>query len=115
MNNDKFPLHTDLDRWYYSDEAEEAQDNFSARLGELVNKKYVVSYYEEEPSVQDLLGSDYIDIELSNGNKYSFEFNWYDMQKLIFEKGYEVAARKYFSLIREGIESGSASTDTPTL
>lgn len=74
-----------------------------------------MSDYFEEPSVQQLLGSDFIDIELADGHKYSFEFNWEAMQTSIFEDGTEKAANHYFNKIKEGIESGSASKDTPTL
>lgn len=37
------------------------------------------------------------------------------MQEAIYSDGPDAAANYYFNEIKEGIESGSASTDTPTL
>ena len=38
-----------------------------------------------------------------------------ETEKAVSENGPEAAANYYFNEIKEGIESGSASTDTPTL
>lgn len=97
--------------WYYSEEGQDDNDRFVQMLESLVKQAFDVSDYFEEPSAQQLLGSDFIDIELADGSKYSFEFNWDDMQTAIFEDGVEAAAKHYFNEIKKGIESGSASTD----
>lgn len=101
--------------WYLNEEGGEDNDRFAQKLESLVKTNFDVSYYFEEPSIQQLLGSDFVDIELSDGHKYSFEFNWRALQEAIFEYGPEAAAGCYFNKIKKGIESGSASTDTLTL
>lgn len=112
---DEYHEYDNIFDWYQSDEGDEDNYRFAQTLESLVKKAFDVSDYFEEPSVQQLLGSDFIDIELADGHKYSFEFSWEAMQTSIFEDGPEKAANHYFNKIKEGIESGSASTDTPTL
>lgn len=58
---------------------------------------------------------DFYEAPYYGGNEYSFSFSWSDMQETIYSDGPEAAANYYFNEIKEGIESGSASTDTPTL
>lgn len=104
-----------FDEWYSNSKGDSDNDTFSEKLENLVRNEFDVSYYFEEPSIQGFLGSDYIDVQLTNGDNYSFEFGWKAMQKLIYKTGPEKAANYYFKQIKEGIESGSASTDTLTL
>lgn len=108
---DNYFEYDDIYDWYLSEEGEYDNDEFAQTLESLVRKAFDVSDYIEEPSVQQLLGLDFIDIELADGRKYSFEFNWGDMQIAIAGDGPEVAAKHYFDEIKKGIESGSASTD----
>lgn len=107
--------YDNIDDWYMSAKGESDNDKFAEKLEGLVKRKFNVSDYFEEPSIQGYSGNDYIDIELVDGNKYSFSFSWSEMQEKIFETGPDKAAKYYFNEIKEGIESGSASTDTPTL
>ena len=104
-----------IHEWYMSSDGERDNDEFAETLEDLVKRKFDVSDYFEEPSIQGFAGNDYIDIELGDGSKYSFAFSWSEMQENIFEDGPDKAAKHYFNEIKEGIESGSASTDTPTL
>lgn len=104
-----------IDDWYMSSDGEIDNDKFAEKLENLVKKKFNVSYYFEEPSIQGFAGSDIIIIRLDDNSKYSFSFSWSEMQEIIYADGPEAAANHYFSEIRDGIESGSASTDIPTL
>lgn len=47
-------------------------------------------------------------IELSDGNKYQFNFDYFDQLEKIFEEGLEVAAKTYFNKVSKRIDSGSA-------
>lgn len=104
-----------IDEWYMGSAGESDNEDFSSKLEDLVRKNFDVSDYFEEPSVQGFLGSDYVNIELTNGHQYSFSFSWQEMQEAIYSDGPEAAANYYFNEIKDGIESGSASIDTPTL
>lgn len=113
--NNQNSKHESIDEWYMSSDGEIDNDKFAEKLESLVKRKFDVSDYFEEPSIQGFSGADYINIELGDGSKYSFVFSWSEMQENIYSDGPEKAANHYFNEIKEGIESGSASTDTPTL
>lgn len=104
-----------IDDWYMSSDGEIDDDKFAENLEKLVRNKFDVSDYFEEPSIQGFEGEDIISIKLHDGSEYYFSFSWSDMQETIYSDGPEAAANYYFNEIKEGIESGSASTDTPTL
>lgn len=105
-----------IDDWYMSSDGEIDNDKFAEKLESLVKNEFDVSDYFEEPSIQGFAGTDYIDIELVDGSKYSFVFGWSDMQEAIYSDGPESAAKHYFNEIKEGIEQGSALVqDIPTL
>lgn len=104
-----------IDDWYMSSDGEIDNDKFAENLEKLVKTKFDVSDYFEEPSIQGFAGTDNISIKLNNGSEYSFSFSWREMQEAIYSDGPDAAANYYFNEIKEGIESGSASTDTPTL
>lgn len=108
--------YDDIDDWYMSAKGESDNDKFAEKLESLVKRKFDVSDYFEEPSIQGFAGADYINIELRDGSKYSFVFSWSDMQENIYSDGPNAAANYYFKQIKEGISSGSALVeDTPTL
>ena len=111
-DTDSYVEYDSIFDWYQSDEGYNDNYRFAQTLESLVKQAFDVSDYFEEPSVQQLLGSDFIDIELADGHKYSFEFNWDDMQTAIFLDGVEAAAKHYFNEIKKGIESGSALAST---
>ena len=104
-----------FDEWYMSSDGDMDNDKFAENLENLVRNEFDVADYFEEPSIQGYSGNDYVDIRLGDGSKYSFAFSWSEMQDNIFENGPDKAAKHYFNEIKKGIESGSASTDTPTL
>lgn len=104
-----------IDDWYMSSDGEIDDDKFAENLEKLVRNEFDVSDYFEEPSIQGFEGEDIISIKLHDGSEYYFSFSWSDMQETIYSDGPEAAANYYFNEIKEGIESGSASTDTPTL
>jgi hypothetical protein len=107
--------YDNIDDWYMSEKGDSDNYSFSDKLESLVRTEFDVSDYFEEPSIQGFAGNDYVDIGLGDGSKYSFAFSWSEMQENIFENGPDKAAKHYFNEIKEGIESGSASTDTTTL
>lgn len=108
--------YDNIDDWYMSAKGESDNDKFAEKLESLVKRKFDVSDYFEEPSIQGFAGADYINVELRDGSKYSFAFSWSEMQDNIYSDGPEAAAKHYFNEINEGIESGSALVeDTPTL
>lgn len=109
---DSYVEYDSIFDWYESDEGDDDNVRFAQMLEGLVKQAFDVSDYFEEPSTQLLSGADFIDIELADGHKYSFEFSWEDMQTAIFEDGPEAAAKHYFNKIKEGIESGSALAST---
>lgn len=113
--NNQDSEHESIDEWYMSSDGEIDNDKFAEKLENLVRNDFDVSDYFEEPSIQGFSGADNISIKLNDGSEYSFSFSWYDMQEKIFGDGPDKAAKYYFNEIKEGIESGSASTDTPTL
>ena len=97
-----------FDEWYRSEEGESDGMKFVDKLESLVKSNYNVDEFFEEPSTQGYQGGDFIWITLSDGNKYEFEFNWYDEQFDIYVDGPEAAAKSYFQKIQDGIDSGSA-------
>ena len=107
-DNDDLDEEMDFDTWYESEKGQGDGEIFIDKLEELVRSEYEVSEFFDEPSVQGLAGSDILSIELTNGKKYSFSFDWFDEQSIIYEDGPEAAAATYFDEIKEGIESGSA-------
>ena len=107
-DNDDLDEEMDFDTWYQSKEGQGDGEIFTDKLEELVRSEYEVSEFFDEPSVQGLAGSDILSIELTNGKKYSFSFDWFEEQSIIYEDGPEAAAAAYFDEIKEGIESGSA-------
>lgn len=116
IDDDAYDEYDNIDDWYMSEKGESDNDKFAEKLESLVKRKFDVSDYFEEPSIQGFAGADFINIELVDGSKYSFAFSWSDMQETIFENGPDKAAKYYFNEIKEGIDSGSALVeDTPTL
>lgn len=113
--NNQNSKHESIDEWYMSSDGEIDNDKFAENLENLVRNEFDVSDYFEEPSIQGFAGEDNISIILNDGSEYSFSFSWMEMQEAIYNDGPEAAANYYFNEIKEGIESGSASTDTPTL
>ena len=65
----------------------------------------------EEPSTEGEYGTDLIMIELSDGTKYQFNFDYFDQLEHIFEDGPDPAAESYFNAVSGGIDSGSARVD----
>lgn len=113
--NNQNSKHESIDEWYMSSNGEIDNDKFAENLENLVRNEFDVFDYLEEPSIQGFSGADNISIKLNYGSEYSFSFSWMEMQEAIYNDGPEAAAKHYFNEIKEGIESGSASTDTPTL
>lgn len=99
---------TSFDDWYDSDAGQDDYQEFADELEKLVCSAYDVDYFEQEPSTQGYQGSDDIRMALMDGNEYSFRFDWYAEQSMIFEDGPKSAAQTYFSKVQEGIDSGSA-------
>lgn len=97
-----------FDDWYNSDVGADDYQEFADELEQLVCSAYDVDYFEQEPSTQGYQGSDDIRMALMDGNEYSFRFDWYAEQSMIFEDGPKSAAQTYFSKVQEGIDSGSA-------
>lgn len=116
-DDDESERNTDqsIEEWYMGSDGEIDNDKFAEKLENLVRNDFDVSEYFEEPSIQGFAGADIISIKLNDGSEYSFSFSWREMQEAIYSDGPEAAANYYFNEIKEGIESGSASTDTPTL
>ena len=104
-----------FDSWFGSDTGMDDQNEFMDILESKVRSAYDVAEWFEEPSTQGLIGADNILVTLSSGDRYSFSFNFEAQVEAIYSDGPEAAANYYFNEIKEGIESGSASTDTPTL
>lgn len=100
----------DFDTWFELQGADDGSE-FIFELEELVRSKYDVDEFEEEPSIQGYQGGDDILITLSDGNIYSFSFDYNEELQEIYSEGPEDAARTYFDIIVDGIESGSAKIE----
>lgn len=110
-DEDEYDNEMSFEDWYHSEEGESDGLEFVDKLESLVRSNYNVDEFFEEPSTLGYQGIHFIWITLSGGNKYEFEFNWYDEQSAIYIDGPEVAAEHYFQEIQHGIDSGSALTE----
>lgn len=92
--------------WYKSSNHEEDNRKFLEILESLVydSPDYEVVEFVDDPSTQGLAGSDIITIELADGDRYEFEFDWEDQQRAIYEHGASVAADMYYAQIDMGIQ-----------
>lgn len=92
--------------WYKSSNHEEDNRKFLEILESLVydSPDYEVVEFVDDPSTQGLAGSDIITIELADGDRYEFEFDWEDQQRAIYEHGAAVAADMYYAQIDMGIQ-----------
>ena len=92
--------------WYGSDSQYNDNRKFLEILESLVydSPDYEVVEFVDEPSTQGLVGSDRITIELADGDRYEFEFDWEDQQRAIYEHGASVAADMYYAQIDMGIQ-----------
>lgn len=95
-NDDEDEEEMTFDDWYDTNKALEDGVKFITNLENLVRSKYDVEEFFEEPSVQGRRGMDYIDITLSGGRSYGFEFDWFDEQYDIYTYGPKQAAKIYF-------------------
>ncbi len=97
--------------WCNSSKGRSAFDKFCKDLEKEVRQNFDVSQYR----LIKLQGYYRVEIYLNDGNDYEFKFDWLYLHGSLFEYGVNFSVYDYFNEIKEGIESGSASVDTPTL
>lgn len=107
-----FDDYITFEDWYDSSRRECDEFEFADNLQSLVESHYDVAEFFEEPSVQGFQGSDFVQITLSNGSNYEFEFDWEDELCDIYQDGPKAAAKAYFQEIRQGIDGVDADTST---
>jgi hypothetical protein len=93
-----------IEEWHNSDEYLDQEIEFVDKLVELLEKEYSGCDVFDEPSVQGMMGSDFITITFADGNEQTFEFDYRDECETIFTEGPEEAAKYYFNQIKSEIE-----------
>lgn len=88
--------------WYYSEDGQKANEIFTSRLKSLLVTTVLAEDVETEPSIQGLIGADFIRFNIGNSG-YEYKIDWTEEQNKIFFHGPKAAAKYYTDLIRQEV------------
>lgn len=97
-----------FDEWYKSDEWWDIYESFVEGVKSIVRSaRPDIIDISNDPGVQGMMGNDYWDIKLNEGDEFdvSIDFNWEQEQIDIFTDGPESAAKQYADKILEKLSA----------
>lgn len=91
-----------LKDWYDSADGERQGEEFAVTLESLITSELNAENAAVCPSVQGLVGSDYVTFSIGDTN-YEYKINYRQEQNYIFQNGPQDAAEHYLEIIKDNV------------